>query len=160
MRASLALLIVAAVSLAFGASYHEPHTDTETIQDLRNTISSMSSEISSLNEHALELSTQLSKHKEFLAVHLHGQKSKQYNTISANGKWPILVVYTLPSWPSSRLHGYFKTEGEAADFLTLNNAHMWEIRNVCAPLPACEQIALDVQYDYENQRRMFTSAGG
>lgn len=96
----------------------------------------------------------------FLGAHRNGvYPERAYNTISANGKWPILVVYTMNPWTSSRLHAFFKNKQEAVDYLTKHNSHKWEMRDICNPLPNCEQIDVSEEYDQDTKRRIFSLQG-
>lgn len=96
----------------------------------------------------------------FLGAHRNGvYPERAYNTISANGKWPILVVYTMNPWTSSRLHAFFKNKQEAVDYLTKHNSHKWEMRDICNPLPNCEQIEVSEEYEPDTKRRTFSLQG-
>lgn len=130
------------------------------VKELNSQIAHLERELSISDDDRKEARSQLAKHKEFVALadRATGLRKKytNYNTISANGKWPVLVVFTLGDWPSTTLHRYFDSEKNATEFLTSVNAHLWEIRDVCHPSPACEQLEYGYSYDEETQRRTFT----
>jgi len=107
-------------------------------------------------DNASDATLNLNKHKAFVALASRNLKSKNSNVLSVNGNYPVLVGFTVVDWPETTLHRYFDSEKNATEFLTAINAHLWEIRNVCDPLLACEQLPYSYSYDSESQRRTFS----